>query len=432
MDALKRLVPAGLLLVALGVGVGAQVHLRPVPSAGSPTSAIAAAENDAFFDDTLLHEVRLDINSRDWQTLKDNYLTNTYYPSDFKWGGQVVRNVGIRSRGNASRSGNKPSLRVDFDRYTANQTFLGLKSFVLRNNSTDYSSMRERITMLLFIRMGEPAPRVAHARIYVNNTYAGLYTIVEALDKAFLTRNFDENDGYLYKYDRFPGDEPYYLQYYGTNNDLYVPHPFAPETHETAPKPEPLVELIRIVAEATDANFRSAIAPYLDVTKFLKHIAVVVFMADNDGFLGNWGMNNFSLYQFQNQTLHVMLPWDKSEATKDGPTYSIFHNIYDVPDAQRNRLMSKILAHPDLKNFYLDSLLAIADSAGQLITGDGRGWMERELDRADAQIRDAILTDPQKTYTNEQYIEAVDALRKFARERGDFVRNEVAEARAAP
>ena len=57
------------------------------------------------------------------------------------------------------RSGIKPSLRVDLDRYTTDQTFLGLKSFVLRNNSQDASSMHERVTMLLFRRMGLPAPR---------------------------------------------------------------------------------------------------------------------------------------------------------------------------------------------------------------------------------------------------------------------------------
>ena len=57
---------------------------------------------------------------------------------------QIVRNVGIRSRGMGSRSGIKPGLRVDFDRYTTDQKFLGLKSFILRNNTQDASNMRER------------------------------------------------------------------------------------------------------------------------------------------------------------------------------------------------------------------------------------------------------------------------------------------------
>src|SRR5262245_38550237 len=82
---------------------------------------------DAFFDDSVVHEIRLAINTKDWNTLKSNYLLNDYYPCDFKWGSVTVRNIGVRSRGTGSRSGVKPGLRVDFDRYTTNQKFLGLK-----------------------------------------------------------------------------------------------------------------------------------------------------------------------------------------------------------------------------------------------------------------------------------------------------------------
>src|SRR5678815_1578845 len=91
----------------------------------------------SLFDDSCLHEARLAINSRDWESLKEDFLDNTYYPADFRWRDQVVRGVGIRSRGNITRSGTKPGLRVDFDRYTTDQTFLGLKSIVLRNNTQD-------------------------------------------------------------------------------------------------------------------------------------------------------------------------------------------------------------------------------------------------------------------------------------------------------
>ena len=119
------------------------------PRGSSPAQPVPDP-SDPFFDDTVLHEIRLAINSKDWHTLKSNYLANDYYPCDFKWGSHIVRNVGIRSRGTGSRSGVKPGLRVDFDRYTSNQKFLGLKSFVLRNNTQDQSNMHERLSMLFF------------------------------------------------------------------------------------------------------------------------------------------------------------------------------------------------------------------------------------------------------------------------------------------
>jgi len=420
-----RLIGTALTLV-LGAGAAGPVHAVSV--AGVRT-VLPTLPSDALFNDSVLHEIRLDINARDWQTLRDNYLTNEYYPCDFRWNGQVVRNVGIRSRGQASRNATKPSLRVDFNRYTANQTLLDLRSVVLRNNATDYSSMHERIAMQLYARMGLPAPRVAHTKLYINNTYQGLYSIVESLDKSFLSRNFDENEGYLYKYDRLPTDAPYYLDYLGPSASLYSPHPFNPETHEDSPKPQPIADLIRTVHDASDGSFRSAVSQYLDLNLFIRNMAVTVYMGDEDGFLGNWGMNNYDLYQKQNTTVHVIIPWDKSEATRSGPTYSIFHNLNDVPASQQNRLMARIMGLIDLRNQYFDALVQTADSASELVFGDGRGWMEREVERQNAQIQDAVFADTTKPYTNDQYLASVEDLRRFARERAGFVRTEVAGAR---
>lgn len=424
-----------------GIVRQSRLHLLVVSSLLVLSAARAAAQTtpapdpaDPFFDDTVLHEIRLAINSRDWDTLKTNYLANDYYPSDFKWGSHVVRNVGIRSRGLGSRSGVKPGLRIDFDRYTSNQKFLGLKSFVLRNNTQDQSNMHERVSMLFFRRMGMTAPREAHAQLYVNNVYSGLYTIVEAVDRAFLGKIFENDEGFLYKYDYNVDALPYYFEYKGPDPALYVPIPFKPETHESDPQPAPIVDMIRTVAEAGDAVFRAEIAQFLDLTKFIKQVAVENFLADYDGFVGNWGMNNFYLHRLQNQNLFTVIPWDKSEAFRD-PIYPIFHNIYDVPDANRNRLAIRALAYSDLRNLYFDTLLECARVSAELVEAtpsEVRGWMEREVDREYDQIRDAALADTEKPYTNEQFTQAVDAMRVFARQRPDFVRNEVARLRATP
>ena len=70
-------------------------------------------------------------------------------------------------------------------------------------------------------------------------------------------------------------------------------------------------------------------------------MAIEVFIADYDGFIGNYGINNFYVYRFDNQKRFQLIPWDKSEAFKAGSDSSIFHNLNDVPDAQRNRLMDR-------------------------------------------------------------------------------------------
>ena len=288
--------------------------------------------------------------------------------------------------------------------------------------------MHERISMQLFERMGVPAPRETHTKLFVNGAYAGLYSIVESIDKNFLARTRNENDGYLYKFDRNVGDDPYYFTYSGPNPDLYVPHPFEPETHESDPHPQPIVDMIRTVAEAGDATFRNEIAQYLDLGAFIKHVAIEMFLNESDGVLGDYGTTNFYLYRPPNSNLHVFIPWDKSE-TMHNRTLSIFHNVDDVPEQVQNRIMTRAMKYPDLANLFLDVLNATADSAAEPGEGDQRSWIEREVEREFNQISDAVLADPQKPYTNADFLQAVDDLRKFAQDR-QYLRQDVCREQA--
>lgn len=404
----------------------------------APAPAVAQVpappdEAAILFDDAIVHEFRFVINTKDWETLKVNYLDNTYYPVDFQWNGIIVRNAGIRSRGTGSRSGAKPGLRLDFDRYTSDQRFLGLKSLVLRNSTQDPSNMHERVSMLVFRRLGLAAPREVYARLYVNNVYSGLYAIVESVDKAFLAKTYGNDAGYLYKYDYNVTDAPYYLEYRTSNPADYVPHPFKPETHEADPRGDVIERFVSTVNNTPEASFRTAIAEFLDVTGFIRHVAGEVFVADNDGFLGNWGMNNFYMYRFAENNQLKFISWDKSESFKDTPDYWIWHNILDAPPPVQNRLWVRLMAYPDLKAQFLDTLLECVRIADEIPVGsdplDTRGWLVREIDRQYQQIAPSVMEDVNKPYTNDQFVAAAQFMRDFALQRSAFVTSQVAASR---
>ena len=151
-----------------------------------PAAPAAAQTADDLFSVDTIHDVRLFINSRDLQQLRQRFDENTYYAADLQWRSVRVRNVAVRSRGFSSRSSTKLGLRVDMNRFTSGQRFVGLSSLVLDNLWHDPSLMRERLGMALFHRMGHPASRVSFARLYINNTYQGLYGIVEPVDAQFV------------------------------------------------------------------------------------------------------------------------------------------------------------------------------------------------------------------------------------------------------
>lgn len=391
----------------------------PVLAFAQPAGHAAAG----LFDNFVLHEVRIAMQPSDWNRLRANYNDNTYYRASLTWRNLTIDNIGVRSRGFGSRNGTKPGLKADFNQYDDEQEFLGLNAFVLKPNVQDPSMIHERLAMLFYPSLGLPAPRESFTRLYVNEEYVGLYSIVEALDKKFLKRNFGENNGYLYEYE---WDSPYYFDYLGPDASLYVPSPFKPQTRESNPQPGPLVELIRLINQAGDGEFQEALAPYLDLKQFMTHLAVETFLAEDDGILSARGMANFYLYQFDKKTRFTFLVWDK-DRTFAGAEQSIFKNFGD------NVLARRALAVPEARGAFLEALMRCAALAGA-----GDGWLSYQIDRAYSQIHDAALADDHKLCPDAlgalqpcsmvQFEDGVAALRGFAARRADFVRQAAANA----
>jgi spore coat protein H len=396
----------------------------------APPPAAAADPAAPFFDDSVVHDLFLTINQRDWSSLKEHFLENTYYPANLTWNGQIVRSVGIRSRGTGSRSGVKPGLRVDIDYYTTDQKFLGLKSFILRNNTQDPSGMRERLSMELFRRMGLVAEREAHARLFINNVYTGLFTIVESIDKTFLQKNFNENDGHLYEY-AFDNANPvpFNFGYPGSDPALYVPVPFKPETLESDPQGEVIERLFWTANIAGDAVWRTSIEEFLDMKKFIRHLAIENFLAEEDGLTGDYGPNNFYFYRFLNTNKFMFLPWDKSNTFWESPSYSILRNIEDGTESKRNRLVLRALKDTDLRELWLNTILECADS---IMQPEGTStWLLSEVVRISDQVRAANNSDPSReVYTNADFEESIRFLSTWAQTRSDNVRAQVAADRA--
>jgi len=384
-------------------------------------SLVHAQGFEDLFNTAALQRLDLLVNSRDWEKLKANFREDDYYPADVRWNGQTVRNAGIRSRGLGSRSGTKPGLKVDFNRYATGQTFLGLGSIVLDNLTQDPSGLRERVAMRFYERMGLPAPREAHAELYVNNEYAGLYAVVESIDKDFLRRVFGgaqgniENDGHLFQY---KWRTEWFFTYPGNNLDAYKPL-FDPITHEnasTAALYAPFEAMFRAINESPDASFVENVSVYLDLPLFMKHVAVQSFLAQWDGILGYAGVNNFYLYRFENSSRFQFIAWDEDNAFRaaDFP-------ILEGHD--RNVLVRRAMSMPELRAAFFDGLRAAAASAAEPV--GGVSWLEQEIQLQRSLVDGAMQADALKPYPNEQYAAVADALVEFARVRPAIVLSQI-------
>ena len=402
----SRLAPVALLLVL----------------AMTPAAAFGQTSDD-LFNPEVLQRLELWMNSSDWSKLKAAFQENTYYPADVTWNGQTVRNVGIRSRGLGSRSATKPGLRVDFDRYSSGQQFLGLKSIVLDNLTQDQTGIKETAAMRFYTRLGIPAPRATHTRLYVNGDYAGLYGLVESVDKTMMGRIFGsigdnvQNDGYLFEYNYVIGS-PWRFLYEGPELGSYKVR-FDIKTNESHADTAiwgPIEELVRLVNTSSTSTFEAAVGPKLDLPAFVRYIAAQNFAAQHDGFNGYDGMNNFYFYRLENSPSHVFIAWDEDNAFLQ-PDYGILTRV------DENALSRRVLDTPAYRDQYFSVLSEAASSAD--------GWLQQEMQRQFDMTNDAMLADTLKPYTNAEYSAARETLLAFPAARVNFVRCEVARTTGA-
>jgi hypothetical protein len=387
------------------------------------TNAFAQTQDD-LFNDAMLQDVRLVMSSRDWDTLKARASENTYYPADLTWSGVTVRNIGVRSRGGATRNGVKPGLRVDINHYVTDQEFLGLKALVLDNMFSDPSLIRETVAMKMFARMTLAAPRESHARVYVNNEYVGAYVVVEPVDRTFIARVFGtdegnvERGGYLFEYEWL---SPYDLGYLGPELKAYAPK-FKPQTRDTDSIVNiyaPLEEMIRTINESSDDEFAAAVGKHLDLNHFMTYLAIDSFVVEWDGIVGFVGMNNFYLYRSLNG-VSQFLPKDKDAS------------LANLPDSitarfDSNVLVRRAMAVPALREQFLNALRQCAALAAEPGSDDPRGWLEREVDRQTKLVTPAVADDPVFPYTFDDFLALTAYLAEFARDRAPYVDCQVAQ-----
>jgi spore coat protein CotH len=369
---------------------------------------------DQLFDDRALHDFRLYIHERDLDALRVHYDASMFFPVDVVWNGVRANTAGVRVRGLASRTAVKPGLLLDFDRYVRGQTFVGVTELALDNLVTDPSALHESVSMAMFRRLGQPAPREAYARLYINDAYQGVYALVESVTPPFLARSGYDADGYLFEKvyaGPFRGEDRGSLAVYGR---LFEARTRQFESDSILYGP--IQELFEEANHSMRPAWRSEVARYIDLEQFVTYVATEMCLAEDDGVLGFAGMANFYLHR-SGGGAHRLIPWDKD---------STFTRV-DVPILHRageNVLVSRALAFDDLRARYLDALEACARAASE------GAWLEGEITRLATLVSPALRGDLLKPYSDEQHDAAVASLIDFARRRPAFVVEQVRAARA--
>ena len=170
----------------------------------SPSAYSGDPKVNPFYTDRVA-TVRIVLPEDDWNDLKANSYAQYYYKADFWFEDELVPDVGLRAKGNASLQetvrwqSQRFPLCVDFNLLNPARTLHGVKKVHFNNGWSDPTLIRDVIAYDIFAKMGVPSPRASIVDLYVNDHHLGVYTMAEAVDTSLLARYFTNTTGNLYK-----------------------------------------------------------------------------------------------------------------------------------------------------------------------------------------------------------------------------------------
>lgn len=269
------------------------------PKVGDPVGPDdTAAPPDAapLYDPDVLHEVEFTLDPDDWAALREQTRTYydllgegcleapwdspyTWFPAEVTFDGEALGTVGVRKKGLiGSLSEERPSLRVDTDRYVEDQRFRGLEKLVFNNNNQDPSRLRTCLAHHWFADAGLVAPRCSLARVTVNGEDLGIYDHTEAIDEELVARVRGEAPAAMYE---------------GALSDFRDEwiRTFEAETDASTGAE---LRAVRDALDADDDALLDALDAVLDLDAFFVFWAAESLAGHWDGYNGN--TNNFYLY----------------------------------------------------------------------------------------------------------------------------------------
>jgi hypothetical protein len=398
------------------------------------------AQSDALFDDSRIAAIYLELPADSLQlmlsTLENDRYTAARFIFDDGTTRDTVENTGLRLRGNTSLFAQKKSFKLSFNAFEAGREYQGVRKINLRGQHNDPTMVREKLFYEVWKTAGFPERRLAFVKLYINNEYRGLYTNAEELDKQWLDRVFDDNDGNLYKCN-WPAD----LVYLGPDQATYKAILNNPEeraydlkTNEEADDYSRLVELITTLHQPVNVDFPQQIRQILNVESVLKAFALDVATGNWDDYFYN--KNNYYLYDDPSTGRFEFITFDTDNTFGVdwvGKDWAKRNCLNWLPGFEPRPLATQLLAVPEFEAQYIRYL----DTITRFITHPDTIFSR--IDALKMQVSEAAEADPYRTldygYTFQDFLDGFEkmvdnhtpyGIKPFLQIRYDSVRSQIA------
>ncbi len=279
-------------------------------------------------------------------------------------GSELRYNIGIRNRGESTRTTPPYNRRINFP---SDQVWKDVDNIILNSQH----SYLQTLGLWVFQRAGVPTQDSLGARRFVNSdeetlagspTY-GAFSHHEVPDSDFAANHFpDDPDGNLYKAVRTSsGADQARLDYRGTDKDDYRDS-YEKKTNTAEDNWDDLIELTYVLSNNTpDETYIQEVERVLDVKEWLRYFAVHVLIGNDETNLGIGYGDDFYLYSGVNDPRCVLIGYDMD---------SIFNLGLSNGDQTDDSLfraagvaaIDRFLTHPEIAPQYYHTLKELMET----------------------------------------------------------------------
>jgi spore coat protein CotH len=384
-----------------------------VPAELGPESPPADRAALVIFDDTKVHDARLEMAPEDWTSIVEDSRGDEFRPAKFYLDGVVIADVGVRPSGESSRVPGNPkmSVRVQFDAYVSKELG-GFEEIKLSGSWDDPFMVRDRLGYWFFGQF-MPAPREVATHLYVNGEPHGAYEIEEIWSHHSLKPYYPDPQGGLYRLRGTLGSDPY--RFAGTDASAYVPLPW--DRKGKADNDASIGPALAMMGQEP-----TQMTAAFDLDSVLNYFAGNAILANTDGFTGELEVDDHFEYFDPGSQRFFMLPWDPDNtfgSINDPPDRDIFQNF-------GKSILTRLLRDdPGLREQYLQRLEGImarvpADSVNQ------------QAARIADQIRPDVAGDDLKQYPTEHFDWSLGYVQTFVSARYASIARQIDGYRVSP
>lgn len=276
-----------------------------MPAAVDRKQAAPQAAGDEVFDLPKLHVIDIVISDEGVKHFLQ--VNETRYRCPFTFDGVVLKDVGIRQAGGDFHPyltiNNKPSMSIKFNEFVKGQDLHGLEKLVLKNQIQDLSLVNEHLTYEVFRRAGLAAATTTYAVVTINGQLNGIHLMREAVNDEFMVRDFGtgNDEGNLSEFNYLTGDL--------ARNPKGIP---LKDESEDKRSRDDIIELAAVITSVPAEFFAQAVAPVLDVDRYLTFFAAEAVTSDMDGF--SFHDNNSYMYRLPKSGRFIFIPHGADES----------------------------------------------------------------------------------------------------------------------